>query len=142
MAAEILKVGTNRVWIDPERIDEVESAITREEIRKFIHEKAIQKIPEKGVSRVRARILHEKKKDGKRRGAGSRTGSQGSRTPRKETWVRKIRSQRKELSKLKSRRAITEKIYRKLYVMAKSGSFRSVSDLMRYVDTYNLRRKR
>ncbi|MEM2111459.1 MAG: 50S ribosomal protein L19e [Candidatus Bathyarchaeia archaeon] len=142
MAAEILKAGINRVWIDPERIDEIESAITREEIRKFIHEKAIRKIPEKGVSRARARILHEKKKTGKRRGPGSRVGSQGSRTPRKETWIRKIRAQRKELRKLKGRRAITEKVYRKLYVMAKSGSFRSVSDLKRYLDIHNLRRKR
>ena len=36
LAAEILKIGKNRVWIDPERIDEVEVAITREEIRKLV----------------------------------------------------------------------------------------------------------
>ena len=39
LAAQILKVGQNRVWIDPERIDDVDGAITREEIRKLIHEK-------------------------------------------------------------------------------------------------------
>ncbi|MGD2065814.1 MAG: 50S ribosomal protein L19e, partial [Candidatus Bathyarchaeota archaeon] len=38
LAAEIMKVGENRVWIDPERIDYVEAAITREEIKKLIHE--------------------------------------------------------------------------------------------------------
>lgn len=47
MAAEILKIGSNRVWIDPERMEDIESAITREEIRKFIREKAIRKLPEK-----------------------------------------------------------------------------------------------
>ena len=50
LAAEILKVGQNRVWIDPERIDEVETAITREEIRKLIHEKAIQPTSKKGLA--------------------------------------------------------------------------------------------
>ncbi|MFQ5836639.1 MAG: 50S ribosomal protein L19e, partial [Candidatus Bathyarchaeia archaeon] len=34
LAAEILKVGEGRVWIDPDRTEDVEAAITREEIRK------------------------------------------------------------------------------------------------------------
>lgn len=142
MAADILKVGENRVWIDPERADEVDLAITREEIRRLIHEKAIRKIPEKGVSRARARVLHEKKKKGKRRGEGSRTSSQGARAPRKEMWMEKIRAQRKRLRELKDRHAITESVYRRLYVLAKSGSFRSVADLERYIEDRNLRRRR
>lgn len=142
MAADILKVGENRVWIDPERADEVDLAITREEIRRLIHEKAIRKIPEKGVSRARARVLHEKKKKGKRRGEGSQTSSQGARAPRKEMWMEKIRAQRKRLRELKDRHAITESVYRRLYVLAKSGSFRSVADLERYIEDRNLRRRR
>ena len=31
LAAQILKVGQNRVWINPEKIDDVEGAITRED---------------------------------------------------------------------------------------------------------------
>ena len=38
LAAEILKVGESRVWMDPDRTEEVEIAITREEIRRLIHE--------------------------------------------------------------------------------------------------------
>lgn len=142
MAAEILKVGETRVWMDPERAEEVELAITREEIRRLIHEKAIRKIPEKGVSRARARVLHEKKRKGKRRGQGSRGGSQGARAPSKEVWMKKIRAQRKRLRELKDRHAITKSVYRRLYVLAKSGSFRSVADLERYVEDHNLRRRR
>lgn len=142
MAAEILKVGENRVWIDPEKTDDVELAIAREEIRKLIHEKAIRKIPEKGISRARARIIHEKKKEGKRRGQGSRTGSKGARMPSKEAWMKKIRAQRKRLRELKNTHAITESVYRRLYVMAKSGSFRSISELEGYMTAQNLRRKK
>ncbi|RLG90537.1 50S ribosomal protein L19e, partial [Candidatus Bathyarchaeota archaeon] len=75
LAAEILKIGENRVWIDPERIEDVQMAITREEIKKLIHEGAIKKLKEKGVSRARARVIREKKKKGLRRGPGSRSGA-------------------------------------------------------------------
>jgi len=142
MAAEILKVGQNRVWIDPERADDVDVAITREEIRRLIREKAIRKTAEKGVSRARARVLHEKKKKGKRRGPGSRTGPQGARASSKEVWMKKIRALRKRLRELKDRHAITKGVYRRLYVLAKSGSFQSVADLERYIEDHNLRRRR
>ncbi|MEM3019492.1 MAG: 50S ribosomal protein L19e, partial [Candidatus Bathyarchaeia archaeon] len=51
LASQILKVGENRVWMDPERMEDIESSITREEIKRLIHEGAIRKIPEKGISR-------------------------------------------------------------------------------------------
>jgi len=142
MAAEILKVGESRVWINPERIEDVELAISREEIRRLIHEKAIMKIPEKGISHARTRMLHEKRKKGRRRGHGSRQGPKGARYPRKKAWIIRIRAQRRRLRELRDRHVITESVYRRLYVMAGSGVFRSVSALERYIDTHNLRRRR
>jgi len=142
LAAQILKIGQNRVWIDPERIDDVEAAITREEIRKLVHEGVIQPLPEKGVSRARARILHEKKKKGRRRGPGSMTGSAHAKISRKEAWMSKIRALRKRLRGLKEKKIITENTYRKLYKMASSGRFESVADLERYLKAQELWRKR
>ncbi|MFQ5758479.1 MAG: 50S ribosomal protein L19e, partial [Candidatus Bathyarchaeia archaeon] len=43
LAAEILKVGESRVWIDPDRTEDVEIVITRDEIRRLIHEGAIRR---------------------------------------------------------------------------------------------------
>ena len=142
LAARILKVGDNRVWIDPERIDDVEIAITREEIRKLVHEGVIRSLPEKGVSRVRARMLHEKKKRGRRRGVGSRRGSSHAKISKKETWMGKIRALRKRLSELKTSKTITRNTYRKLYDMAGSGRFESIADMERYLKTHELWRKR
>ncbi|MEM2117798.1 MAG: 50S ribosomal protein L19e [Candidatus Bathyarchaeia archaeon] len=142
LAAQILKIGQNRVWIDPERIDDVEAAITREEIRKLVHEGVIQPLPEKGVSRARARVLHEKKKKGRRRGPGSATGSAHAKISRKEAWMNKIRALRKRLRELKEKKIITEDTYRKLYKMASSGRFESVADLERYLKAQELWRKR
>lgn len=142
LAAQILKVGQNRVWIDPKRVDDVEVAITREEIRKLIHEGVIKQLPEEGVSRARARILHEKKKKGRRRGPGSRSGASHAKISKKEAWMNKIRALRKRLRELKTSRIITENAYRKLYRMASSGRFSSVADMERYMKTHELWRKR
>jgi len=142
MAAEVLGVGEGRVWIDPERLEDVEAAITREDIRRLIHEGAIRKLKEKGVSRARARILHEKRKKGRRRGAGSRSGSRKARAKLKKVWVMKVRALRRRLRELKEKRVITTRVYRQLYLKAKSGVFRSISDLHRYIEVHGLRRKR
>ena len=142
LAAEILKVGKTRVWIDPERIDYVETAITREEIRKLIHEKVVKSLPEKGVSRSRARILAEKRKKGLRRGPGGKSGPARSKITKKQAWMNRIRPIRRKLRELRDTRAIAVSSYRKLYDMSESGVFESKADLERYIRTHNMWRKR
>ena len=142
LAAMILKVGETRVWIDPERIDYVETAITREEIRKLIHEKVVKSLPEKGVSRARARVLAEKRKKGLRRGPGGKSGSARSKISKKQAWMNRIRPLRRRMCELKVSRAITVSTYRKLYDMSESGVFESKADLERYIRTHNMWRKR
>jgi large subunit ribosomal protein L19e len=139
LAAEVLKVGKNRVWIDPARLDDVEIAITREEIIKLIHEKAIQPSPEKGVSRSRARALHAQKKKGLRKGPGKRSKP---RVSKKEAWMKKIRALRKRLRELKEKRIIAESTYRQFYKMAGSGVFESVAELERRIKSKDLWRTR
>jgi large subunit ribosomal protein L19e len=142
LAADILKVGESRVWIDPERIDYVETAITREEIRKLIHEKVVKSLPEKGVSRSRARVLNEKRKKGLRKGPGGKSGPARSKISKKQAWMNRIRPLRRRLNELKDTRAITVSNYRKLYDMSESGVFESKADLERYIRTHGLWRKR
>ena len=142
LAAEILKVGEGRVWMDPNRIEEVEIAITREEIRKLIHEGAIQSLPKKGISRARARVFHEKRKRGLRRGPGRKSGSSEAIISKKRAWINKIRTLRGKLREFKEKRVITESAYRQLYNMAGSGAFKSAAELERHIKTRGLWRKR
>ena len=141
LAAAVLDCGVHRVWIDPERADEVSMAITREEIRGLINAKAIKVLPENSQSRGRARILAEKKKKGRRVGAGSKKGKKYSVVSRKTRWMNRIRAQRKHLASLRERRVITVSTYRSLYRKAKGGEFRSVAELDRYINDNNLRRR-
>ena len=142
LASQILKIGVNRVWIDPNRIEDVEVAITREEIRKLIHEGTIKPEPEKGVSRARARILREKKKKGLRRGPGTKSGSRRAKITKKESWMHRIRALRRTLHEWKTSRAITEDAYRKLYKVANGGAFNSIADMERYAKMHEFWRKR
>lgn len=142
MAAEILGVGEERVWINPEKMEDVEAAITREDIRRLIHEGVIRKVKDKGISRARARIIHEKRRRGKRRGVGSRSGSRRVRTDSDRLWVEKIRVLRRRLRELKENRVISTRVYRQLYLKAKSGVFKSTADLHRYIEVHGLRRRR
>jgi large subunit ribosomal protein L19e len=142
LAAQILKVGQGRVWIDPNRIEDVEAAITREDIKKLIHEGVIKPLNEKGVSRARAKVLHEKRKKGLRKGSGSRSGASKAKISKKEAWMSKIRPLRRRLRELKEEKVITEGTYRKAYIMAKSGRFSSAADMERYLKAHDLWRKR
>jgi large subunit ribosomal protein L19e len=142
LAAQVLKIGQNRVWINPEKIDDVDTAITRDEVRKLIHEGTIRASPEKGISRGRARVMHEKKKKGRRSGPGSRTGTPHARVSKKQAWMSRIRALRRKLRTLKTKKMIAENAYQKLYRMAGSGRFESVADLERYMKTHEFWRKR
>lgn len=139
IAAKIMKVGESRVWMDPEDIDAISSAITRTEIRKLIHEGAIRPLPESGTSRGRTRALKSKKHAGRRTGSGSR---KGARISRKTAWMLRIRAIRERLRELRDKRMIQSQTYRKLLLMAKGGSFRSSSHLDEYIEAHKLAKRR
>ncbi len=130
LAADILKVGESRVWIDPSNLDKVENAITREDVRRLIKEGVIRKEPPTTPSRGRWRIRHEQRKKGRRRGPGRRKGPWIS---DKELWMARVRAQRKFLKLAKERGLIDARTYRRLRALVKGGFFKSVSQLKEHV---------
>ena len=141
LAASILGIGVSRVWIDPQYLEDVETAITRDDIKRLIREGVVRRLPPESQSRARARVLAAKKRDGLRQGPGSRSGSKHAVVKRKEAWMNKIRALRRRLRALRERRAITVSNYRKLYLMAKGGAFNSVAELDRYIRIHELGRR-
>ncbi|MFA5313769.1 MAG: 50S ribosomal protein L19e [Methanomassiliicoccales archaeon] len=135
MAADILDCGFSRVWIDPNRIDDVADAITRADIRKAIDSGSIRAKPEKGVSRGRARYKLAQRAKGRRRGQGSRKGAAGARTPTKKRWIQTIRPIRTTLRGLKEEGKISRSTYRLFYRKAKGGMFRSKRQLLLHLRT-------
>ena len=138
LAASILKCGLNRVWIDPERMEEVSRAITRDGVRQLINGGAIRAKPEKGISSYRSNKIAEQKKKGKRKGRGSVKGAKKARTPKKGAWMTTIRALRKDLKEMRGANEIDATTYRKLYNMAKGGAFRSKSYMKTYARDHDL----
>ena len=129
MAAQILKCGVNRIWVDPRYIDQVSSAVQKSDVRELIEEGLIKARPIKGTSRVRARKLTEQRSKGRRRGHGSRKGSARARLPKKNRWMRTIRSQRRTLKGMRQEGTLQASEYRYYYRKAKGGSYRSIAHM-------------
>lgn len=130
LAAEIKGVGESKIRIPPEYVDEVRDALTRDDVRKLIRDDKIIVLQPKGNSRGRVK---ERRRNRKRKGEGRRTGSRkgkkGARADRKEMWVSRIRKIRRYLKWLRDNGKLDKRSYRTLYLKAKGGTFKSLSDV-------------
>jgi large subunit ribosomal protein L19e len=138
LAASILKIGVNRVWINPDKLEEVSDAITREDINKLILSNVIKAKPKKGISSYRSKKLAIQKKKGRRKGRGSIKGAKNARNPKKKAWMTTIRALRRDLKSMRESEEINSTTYRKLYRMAKGGAFRSKSYMKTYAKDHDL----
>lgn len=135
LAADIMDVGKDRVWFDPEQQAEIAEAITREDIRELIEMGTIQAKDAKSNSRGRARERAEKRSYGHQKGPGSRKGRAGARQNEKDEWISRIRAQRARLKELRDEGTLDRTIYRELYDKASGGEFESVDRLEAYIET-------
>jgi large subunit ribosomal protein L19e len=134
MASDILDVGKNRVWFDPDEQAEIAEAITREDIRDLIDSGTIRAKDASNNSRGRARERADKKHYGHRTGAGSQKGSAGGRENKKKAWIGRIRAQRSRLRELRDDGTLSPSQYRTLYNKASGGEFDSVDRLEAYAE--------
>ncbi|MBP2172115.1 50S ribosomal protein L19e [Methanococcus voltae] len=138
IAANILDCGIDRVWVDPENLEKVKLAITKDDIRALVKDGIIVKKQEKGISSARKKKIQEQKRKGKRKGQGSRKGAKGARTPKKEKWMNTIRPLRRMLKEMREDEKIERTQYRKLYRMAKGGAFRSRNHMKLYMKDHGI----
>lgn len=125
LAADILGVGKNKIWLDPDNQDEIADAITRQDIRELINQGMIKKKKEKG---------QKVKKKKSRQNTGSRKGAEGARTNKKRRYIRKVRAQRKFIKELLSEDKISEETYKDLYKKIGGGFFRSKQHIKIYLE--------
>jgi large subunit ribosomal protein L19e len=129
MAAIILKCGKNRLWMDPDRTEEIAKAVTRKDVKILVNGGAIKSKQIQGISSGRNRYQQKQKAKGRQKGHGSRKGAKYARLPRKQRWIRTIRPIRSYLRGLRDESIINRSIYRRYYRKSKGGEFRSKSHL-------------
>ena len=133
LVSRILGIGVDRVKFDPEYLDDVADAITRDNIRSLITAKVIQIRPIKGTSKGRA---YFKKLQRGKRGTkqGSKKGGKGARIGKKEVYVNKIRAMRHQLKVSKSRKEVTNDSYWKLYKQVSGNQVRNLAHLRTLIE--------
>ncbi len=138
MAARLLNVGLNRVWFDSSRLNDLKSAITKDDLRNLVRAGAILVKQKRGVSRARARVRILQRRKGRMSGEGSKKGKKTARLGRKKAWVAGIRAQRKLFFELIQKNAISREVYQLLRRKAKGGFFRSRRHVKLYLTENNL----
>merc|ERR1712170_155808 len=89
LAAQVLKCGKKKVWLDPNEVMEISSANSRQNICRFIKQGFIIRKPEKSHSRARIRDRNVTKRKGRHTGYGKRHGTANARMPQKVLWMRR-----------------------------------------------------
>jgi large subunit ribosomal protein L19e len=125
LAASVMKAGKRKVWLDPNEIQDIAVANSRQRIRKLIKDGLIVKKPQVIYSKARHQAVMEAKAKGRHTGYGKRKGTRNARMPYKVLWMRRQRVLRRLLKKYRETKKIDKYMYRELYANAKGNQFKN-----------------
>ncbi|MFO8052096.1 MAG: 50S ribosomal protein L19e [Thermoplasmatota archaeon] len=137
MAAQLLKCGVHRVYMNPNNLEDIAEAVTRGDIQRLIKEDVISSKQARGISNGRKKARFAQKAMNKRKGHGSRKGSKYARFPKKRRWINTVRPIRRVLREYRDGGYISSETYRHYYKHASGGNFRSVSHLRSHMEAEN-----
>lgn len=128
IASEMLKRGESSIRINVNSKEEIEKAMTREDVRKLLKSGSVFALKEKRNISRNSKELKKRRQKGRSRGTGRRRGTGKARQGR--LWKKKARSQRFLLVRLKSMGRIDRETFRRYYTLVKGNSFADKASLL------------